>query len=229
MTRMPARLGRFAALSRSCCRLATLILLCGALACSSSPPPSPPAAATPPPPAAGEPPTSPPDRPVVRQMFYRYRMDSPANDDFAFNDDLVFIYARPFDTHLSMKVQARRQIPIKIYWNDSEFIDVIGRRYKLVPPSVTLEMAARNIVPPTELRENDIFSNRVLLLDPTQTATIRNLGGTPFPIVPADAGPPEQVRGKSFTMRLVLEIGGNRQTYDFIFSILDAYYRDAGP
>ncbi len=212
--------------------LATLIL-----ACSSSPPPGqttaapPPATpppATPPPPGATPPPgTAPEAQPgTTRELLYRFTMDSPANSDFAFNDDLVFIYVRPYKDYLSMKVQARRQIPIKIHWNESELVDILGRRYKLVPPTATLEMAARNILTPTELRADDIFSGRVLLLDPTLAQTIRNLGSAPvFPVVPPDAGPPEQIRGKSFTMRLALEINAVRTTYDFIFSIIDSYYR----
>jgi hypothetical protein len=215
-----------------------LILTALVLGCSSSPPPqsapgAPPPQSAPgaPPPqsAAGEPPPAGAQGGVVRrQMNYRFNMDSPANDEFAFYDDFVFIYARPYDEYMSMKVQARRQIPIKILWSESEFVDVIGRRYRLVPPSVTMDMAARNIIPPTELRADDLFTGRVLLLDPTQKEMIRNLGGTPFPVVPLDAGTPEQVRNKSFTMRLMLEINANRQTYDFIFSILDAFYRAPG-
>ena len=211
--------------------------------CSSSPPPSPapgtapppatgqapPAAGQTPPPAGGQTPPPGTEGAVVRrQMNYRFNMDSPANDEFAFNDDFVFIYVRPYDDYLSMKVQARRQIPIKIRWSESEFVDVIGRRYVLVPPSVTLDMAARNILPPTELRADDLFSGRVLLLDPTQKEQIRSLGGMAFPVVPYDAGSPEQLRNKSFTMRLVLEINASRQPYDFIFSIVDAFYRAPG-
>jgi hypothetical protein len=230
------------ALALGCAVGATaLVLTVLVLGCSSSPPPgapagAPPGAPPPPtaggtPPAAGEtPPGQPPGGAAVRrQMNYRFNMDSPANDEFAFYDEFVFLYARPYDDYMSMKVQARRQIPIKILWSESEFIDVLGRRYKLVPPSVTMDMAARSIVPPTELRADDIFSGRVLLLDPTQREMIRSLGaGTVFPVVPVDAGTPEQVRNKSFSMRLVLEINANRQNYDFAFSVIDAFYRAPG-
>jgi hypothetical protein len=231
------RPGRGAVALGSVLGITVLVLTGLVLGCSSSPPPSPAPGASPPPAAAGQ--TSPPGATgqtpppgaqggVVRQMNYRFSMDSPANDEFAFYDDFVFIYARPYDEYMSIKVQARRQIPIKIRWSESELVDVLGRRYRLVPPTVTMDMAARNIIPPTELRADDLFSGRVLLLDPTQREQIRSLGGTPFPVVPIDAGTPEQVRGKSFTMQLVLEISANRQPYNFVFSILDAFYRAPG-
>jgi hypothetical protein len=225
---------RSAAVVTGAAGTALLVLTILVLGCSSSPPPGappgqPPAAGQAPPASGQTPPPGTEGAVARRQMNYRFTMDSPANDDFAFYDDFVFIYARPFDEYMSIKVQARRQIPIKIWWSESEFVDVIGRRYQLVPPSVTLDMAARNIVPPTELRSDDIFSGRVLLLDPTQKELIRALGTTTqFPIVPYDAGTPEQVRNKSFTMRLVLEINAARQPYDFVFTVLDAFYREPG-
>jgi hypothetical protein len=65
----------------------------------------------------------------------------------------------------------------------------------------------------------------VLILDMTQEATVRNLGTTGFPVVPRDAGPPEQVKGKTFSLRLVVELNRERQSYDFIYSITDTFYR----
>jgi hypothetical protein len=152
-------------------------------------------------------------------------MEQPANDDFAFNDPEVFIYVRPYEDHLSMKVQGRERNHVKILWSDSEFVDILGRRYQLVPPSTTVQAAANGIVPPTDVPPGQLFSGRVLLLDPAEIQTIRALGAKLFYIVPPDAGTPEQIRNREFTLRLALEVNSSRQDYDFVFSIRDIYYR----
>lgn len=160
-----------------------------------------------------------------RQLRYRFDMDQPANQDFTFTDNAIFIYIRPFEDYLSMKVQGRVQNKVKIYWDESEFVDILGRRYQLVPPSVTIKQAAFGNVPPTEVAPGQVFTGRVLLLDPADIQTIRALGGEPSPVVPPDAGTPEQMRGREFTMRLVLELNYERKSYDFSFTIRDIFYR----
>jgi len=190
---------------------------------------------TPPPPAPGVPgepqqPTLPPQPPPgtqtdIRYLRYRYNMDSPANDDFTVELPEIFFYIRPFEDYISMKIQGRNQTRVRILWLDSEFVDIIGRRYKLVPPDVTLIDVANSNTPPTDIAPDGVFSGKVLLLDRTQTATVRNLGTTGFPVVPRDAGPPEQVKGKTFSLRLELELNYVKQSYDFIFSITDTFYR----
>ncbi len=160
-----------------------------------------------------------------KQLRYRFQMQQPANDDFAFKDSDVFIYVRPFEDRLSIKVQGREQNHIKILWNDSEFIDILGRRYQLVPPSTTIKDAASGIVPPTDVPPGQIFTGEVLLLDPAEIQTIRALGGKNYPVVPADAGTPEQIRNREFSLRLAVELNYVRRDYDFLFSIQDIYYR----
>jgi hypothetical protein len=152
-------------------------------------------------------------------------MESPANDDFTVELQEIFFYIRPFEDHLSMKIQARNQNRVKILWLDSDFVDIVGRHYKLVPPHVTIIDAANSNVPPTDIAADGIFSGKVILLDRTQTASVRNLGTALFPIVPHDAGPPEQIRGKEFTLRLEIELNFARQSYDFLFSVADTFYR----
>lgn len=210
---------------------AQLILLLPLLAsaCASSQPRTEPA----PPPAPGPAESSPPAEPATppggagQQLHYRFDMEQPANDDFAFKDDNVFIYVRPFENNLSMKVQGREQNQIKILWNDSEFVDVLGRRYKLVPPTTTIRDAAYGIVPPTDVPPGAIFTGEVRLLDPADIPAIRALGDKNYPIVPPDAGTPEQIRNREFTLRLAMELNYARRDYDFVFSIKDIYYRPA--
>ncbi len=203
--------------------LAPFLLAALALACKSSAPNAKPA----PMPAAGPAPadTSTARPTAGRQLRYRFDMDQPANQDFAFTDDAIFIYIRPFEDYLSMKVQGRVQNKVKIYWDESEFADILGRRYQLVPPSVTIKQAAFGNVPPTEVAPGQVFTGKVLLLDPADIPTIRALGGEPSPVVPPDAGTAEQVRGREFTLRLVLELNYERKSYDFSFTIRDIYYR----
>jgi hypothetical protein len=160
-----------------------------------------------------------------RQLRYRFDMEQPANEDFAFKDDQIFIYIRPFEQVLSIKVQGREQNHIKILWNESEFVDIIGRRYRLVPPTISVQDAAFGIIPPTDVPPGQIFTGEVVLLDPADIQTIRALGGKNTPIVPVDAGTPEQIREREFTMRLAIELNYARRDYDFIFSIQDVYYR----
>jgi hypothetical protein len=194
-----------------------------ALGCKSAAPGAKPA---PPPPASQAPAdTSGAGSTAGRQLRYNFDMDQPANQDFAFTDDAIFIYVRPFEDNLSMKVQGRVQNKVKIYWDESEFVDILGRRYQLVPPSVTIKQAAFGNVPPTELAPGQLFTGKVLLLDPADIQTIRALGGEPSPVVPPDAGTPEQIRGREFTMRLVLELNYERKSYDFSFTIRDIFYR----
>jgi hypothetical protein len=156
---------------------------------------------------------------------YRFEMESPANDDFAFNDSEIFIYIRPYEEHLSMKVQARELNQLRILWKDSEFVDIVGRRYRLVPPTTTIQAAASGIVPPTDVAPGQLFSGLVLLLDPAEIQTIRALGAKHFPVVPLDAGTPEQIKNAEFTLRLAIELNQARRDYDFVFSIRDTYYR----
>jgi hypothetical protein len=180
------------------------------------------------PPATGGESQSPPSPPgTVRVMRYNFDMVSPANDDFAITDPEIFIYIRPDPDadHLVVKVQGREQNHIKILWNESEFVDILGRRYQLVPPSTTIQEAANGIVPPTDIPPGGLFSGKVLLLDPADIRSIRALGGKHFPIVPHDAGTPEQIRDREFTMRLAIELNASRRDYEFLFAIQDIYFR----
>ena len=75
-----------------------------------TPPPAPPTN------VPGEPaqPTLPPQPPPgtqtdMRYLRYRYTMDSPANDDFTVELPEIFLYVRPFEDYISMKVQGRNQ------------------------------------------------------------------------------------------------------------------------
>jgi len=191
---------------------------------------------TPPPPPPGNVPGEPvqptlPEEPPpgtqtdMRYLRYRYNMDDPANDDFTVELPEIFFYIRPFEDYISMKVQGRNQNMVRILWLESEFVDIVGRRYRLVPPNATLMDAANNNLPPTDIAPDGVFSGKVLLFDMTQAAAARNLGTTGFPVVPRDAGPPEQVKGKIFSMRLMLELNRERRSYDFHFSITDTFYR----
>lgn len=210
---------------RKLIRLAALTPLLAAalgLACKSSAPGARPETS---PPAVEAPPDPTTPRPAGQRLHFNFDMDQPANDDFAITDDAIFIYVRPFEDHLSMKVQGRQQNKVKIYWDESEFVDILGRRYQLVPPPVTIKQAAFGNVPPTELAPAQLFTGKVLLLDPADIQTIRALGGEPSPVVPPDAGTPEQIRGREFTMRLVLELNYERKSYDFSFTIQDIFYR----
>ena len=224
---------RRATLGGACVGLAGLFLSCGVTTQGTR---SVPPEGTPPPPAPGgvpgEPqqPTLPPQPPPgtqtdIRYLRYRYNMDAPANDDFTVELPEIFFYIRPFEDYISMKVQGRKQNRVRILWIDSEFVDILGRRYALVPPTSTLTDAANNNLPPTDIAPDGVFSGKVLLIDMTQAATVRNLGTTAFPIVPRDAGPPEQVKGKTFSLRLELELNNVRESYDFTFSITDTFYR----
>jgi hypothetical protein len=190
---------------------------------------------TPVPPPAGVPgepsqPTTPPQPPPGTQtdlqyIRHRFEMESPANDDFTVELEEIFFYIRPFEDYLSMKVQGRKQNRVKILWQDSEFVDIVGRRYKIVPPTSTIMEAANNNLPPTDIAPDAVFSGKVLILDMAQVTTVRSLGTTAFPIVPRDAGPAEQIRGKEFSLRLLVELNYVRQQYDFQFSIADTFYR----
>jgi hypothetical protein len=62
-------------------------------------------------------------------------------------------------------------------------------------------------------------------LDEAQARSIRNLNTALFPIVPPDAGTPEQIKGKEFTVKLATEINYDRRDYDFLFTIIDVYYQ----
>jgi hypothetical protein len=191
---------------------------------------------TPTPPPAGNipgnpqqptlPPQPPPGTPTTMQYLrHRFDMDAPANDDFTVEQQEIFFYIRPFEDYISMKIQARNQNRVRILWQDSDFTDILGRHYKLVPPDATYLDAANSNVPPTDIAPDGVFSGKVMILDRTQNATARNLGTNAFPIVPRDAGPPEQIKGKTFTLRLELELNYVRKSYDFQFSVVDTFYR----
>jgi hypothetical protein len=186
------------------------------LACGAPPPESDPGAPIEAPPGAQPPPGA--------QLFYRFRMDTPANENFAFKDDLVHIYARPFEDNISVKIQGRERNFIRIYWDSCEFTDILGNRYKVVPSDIDFSRAAWGI-PPTDIAAGGVFNDRVRLLDTTAGVEVQQLGGNPFPVVPPDAGTPEQLRGKYFELVLDLEIAGRRQSYPFSFEIRDAFYR----
>ncbi len=179
-------------------------------------------------PAATEPAAEPATEPATEQArgrsYYRFRMDTPANDDFAFLDENLHIYAKPFADNISIKIQGREQNFIRIFWDQWEFVDILGRRYKVIPPDLDLRQATYGI-PPTDVQVGQTFAGRVTLMDPTDLQTIRRLGGKPSPVVPPDAGAAEQVRGQLFDLTMVLEVNGLRQTYPFSFEIRDAYDR----
>jgi predicted small lipoprotein YifL len=204
--------------------LATLLVVAG---CGgSSPPATPPGDTAAPADSAPDrtPPPPPESPPPSRQVSYRFSMQSPANDDFAFNDDDVHIYLRPYEDNLAIRIQGREQNFLRVYWDESEFIDILGRRYKLVTPDLALSEATFGI-PPTDIPAGTIYAGRLLLLDPTDRQAIQRLGGDPFPVVPPDAGAPDQIRGQSFEVNLEIEVNGQRRTYPFTFEIRDAYGR----
>lgn len=176
----------------------------------------------PPPPGTAATNTAPAGGKVLR---FRFNMIDPPNDDFTVKDPDAFFRVRPFEDHLAVRVQGREQNRIQIHWNDSEFEDIIGRRYKLVPQGVTLDEAAFGIVPPLEIQPGDIYTGKVILLDPTRIASMRTLGGEASPIVPPDAGTPEQIRGKLFRLRLAVDLNYVRREYEFVFEIQDTFYR----
>jgi hypothetical protein len=151
-------------------------------------------------------------------------MLSPANDDFAINDEDVHIYLRPYEDNLAMRIQGREQNFLRIYWDESEFIDILGRRYKLVPPNIDFSEATFGISP-TDIPPGTIYAGRLLLLDPTDRQAIQRLGGDPYPVVPPDAGTPDQIRGQTFEVDLEIEVNGERRSYPFSFEIKDAYER----
>jgi hypothetical protein len=171
------------------------------------------------PPATGE------GQTVVKARRHRFDMDSPANDDFSAELPEVHIYIRPYEDYLSMKVQGREGNRVRVLWLDSEFVDIMGRRYTLVPPGTTLQDAAYGNIPPLDVATGQTWSGKVLLLDQAQARSLRNLNTVLFPIVPADAGTPEQIKGKEFSLRLATEINYERRDYDFLFSVVDVYYQ----
>ena len=171
------------------------------------------------------PPATPEGQTVVKGRRHRFDMDSPANDDFSAELPEVHIYIRPYEDYLSMKIQGREGNRVRILWLDSEFTDILGRRYTMVPPGTTLQDAAYGNIPPLDVAAGQTWSGKVVLLDQAQARSLRNLNTVLFPIVPADAGTPEQIKGKEFTLRLATEINYERRDYDFLFSIVDVYYQ----
>lgn len=199
------------------------------LACASNPPasrggsPAENAPAT----ESPEPPAPNPEQPEHGgHLEFRFRMESPANEDFAFKDEQIFVYLRP-DTEardLVLRLQGREQNFIRIFWDDSEFYDILGRRYKIVPADVELQQAAFGI-PPTDVAPGSLYSTRLRLLDVTNTQAVRQLGSRPAPVVPPDAGTAEQIRGQTFELELAVEINDQRRTMPFTFEIRDVLLR----
>jgi hypothetical protein len=210
--------------------MACLLLAgCGVTTAGQKPPPpasQPPAGGDP---AVAQPGTVPgtpaPGQPVVQARRHRFDMDSPANDDFSVELEGVHIYIRPYEDYLSMKLQGREGNRVRVLWIDSEFTDIVGRRYKLVPPGTTMQDAAYSNIPPLDVVAGQTWSGKVVLLDEAQARSTRNLNSALFPIVPADAGTPEQIKGKEFSLKLAIELNSDRRDYDFLFSVIDVYYQ----
>ncbi len=154
---------------------------------------------------------------------YRFNMRSPANDDFAVTDENTFILVRPRRDDLIFKVQGRNGNQVRVIWDRSEFTDIFGRRYRVVPATVALENAVRG-VPPTDIPGTSLYSTTLTLLDPTQASTIQQLGGKASPIVPDEVTSPDAARGETFYFDLAIELNSQPQDYQFVFDIKDATY-----
>ncbi len=163
-----------------------------------------------PPPAGGAPPTvaqpgtAPPGttppaegQPVVQSRRHRFDMDSPANDDFSAELPEVHIYIRPYEDYLSMKIQGREGNRVRILWLDSEFVDIIGRRYTLVPPGTPLQEAAYSNIPPLDVVAGQTWSGKVVLLDEAQARSSRNLNMASSPSCRQMPGLRSRSRGRS--------------------------------
>ncbi len=207
----------------------------------ASPPPAPPPAGSPqgaPQPTSKDPlvpapvepstastPTGAPSQTSASELAtgwrYRFDMTSPQHENFGVTTRELYMYFKPDTGAVSMRIENRLGVAVKILWDEMTFTDADGRTSKAVHRGVTYNTRL-NPQEPTWIQAKQVYSDIVFpvhLLDDPSAAS-----GTGIrPLLYTDLRAQSYV-GKSFGFNLVIA-GENEQrlTYDVRFRIASTY------
>jgi len=217
-------------------RLATLFaagaLLVGSAGCGGGaahhPPSATPKPASAPVAQADQAPIAPAPQPRVPEgsalatgWKYRFDMISPPNTNFGVTTREVYLYFRPDTTSVGFRVENRLGVPVKIFWDESTFLDVYGRTYKAVHRGVTYDTKDMP-QEPTYVRPGETYADFLIpvdLLNSPEAAT----GQGVRPLLPTDLSAQSMI-GRVFGPNLVLGLENDvRVSYDIRFKVASVY------
>ena len=147
---------------------------------------------------------------------YRFRMTSPANDNFAITEREVYLWFWPDTTKVLFRLENRLGTQMRILWDECRFTTAEGITFRTIHQGITYEK--RNLpqnyqIVPGLGRYNDWIAHVDLLDDPNAAA-----GGEMRKLFPTDVSAMSFV-GKQFSIRFVLEIENVPRTYNLVFEV----------
>jgi hypothetical protein len=152
---------------------------------------------------------------------YRFDMISPSNENFGVTTRELYMYFKPDTNAVSMRIENRLGVAVKILWDEMTFTDADGRTSKAVHRGATYDTRL-NPQEPTYIQAHQVYSDVVFpvsLLDDPNAAS-----GTGIrPLFYTDIRAQSYV-GRSFGFTLVVA-GENDQrvSYDVRFRIASTY------
>ena len=152
---------------------------------------------------------------------YRFDMISPQNDNFGVTTRELYMYFKPDTSAVSMRIENRLGVAVKILWDEMTFTDADGRQSKAVHRGATYDTRL-NPQEPTYIQAHQVYSDIVFpvhLFDDPSAAS-----GTGIrPLLWSDLRAQSYV-GKTFGFTLVVA-GENDQrlSYDIRFRIASTY------
>jgi hypothetical protein len=195
---------------------------------STTPPPPPPsvvpgteAQATQPPVAPAPQARVPDGTALATGWKYRYDMISPANSNFGVTTREVYLYFRPDTTSVGFRLENRMGLPIKIFWDESTFLDINGRTYKAVHRGVTYDTKDMP-QEPTYVRPGETYADFLIpvdLLNSPEAAAGQGVRA----MLPTDLSAQSMI-GRVFGPNLVLGLENDaRQTFEIRFKVASVY------
>lgn len=152
---------------------------------------------------------------------YRYDMISPQNSNFGVTTREVYLYFRPDTTSVGFRLENRLGVGIKIYWDESTFLDVYGRSFKAVHRGVTYDNKD-SPQEPTYVAPGATYADYLIPVDLLNVPTAAAGQGVKA-MLPTDLSAQSMV-GRIFGPNLVLGLENDvRQTFEIRFKIVSAY------
>ena len=228
MRPVSVRLARRAALLVACALFVGSVAGCGGGSTNAAPNPAPKPASSGPVAQSDQAPIAPAPQARVPEgsalatgWKYRYDMISPANSNFGVTTREVYLYFRPDTTSVGFRVENRLGVPVKIFWDESTFLDVYGRTYKAVHRGVTYDTKDMP-QEPTYVRPGETYADFLIpvdLLNSPEAAT----GQGVRPLLPTDLSAQSMI-GRVFGPNLVLGLENDvRVSYDIRFKVASVY------
>ena len=152
---------------------------------------------------------------------YRYDMISPPNSNFGVTTREVYLYFRPDTNSVGFRLENRLGVGIKIYWDESTFLDVYGRTFKAVHRGVNYDNKDQ-VQEPTYVAPGQTYADFLIPVDLLNVPTAAAGQGVKS-MLPTDLSAQSMI-GRIFGPTLVLGLENDvRQSFEVRFKVASVY------